>query len=277
MNEFQKPNYEPEEESSMWMSIGTFILWLGWYFFNGGSAYTLYNPRLNPAKIITNTIISGSVGGCTVYFVKKPLSLYVCKSCRKRGVPYHKPLRASKRYDTSSMCNGVLAGLVAITAGCDVVEPWAAVVIGVIAGILYSVFPRLILMLRIDDPLEASAVHYVNGIWGVLSVIIFDETRGFISGSSEMGSYLAVQVYGLTAISFWVAALTMAFFLPMKWLGWAKYHPVIELLGAHRFKMGEITQSFLLEIRSFGEKQKAIYQIDQINLRRDEHHPYNGG
>jgi len=73
INEFHNPNYEFEEESSIYMSIGTFVLWLGWYFFNGGSAYTLYNSTMNPAKIITNTILGGASAGGTVYFVKKPI------------------------------------------------------------------------------------------------------------------------------------------------------------------------------------------------------------
>jgi Amt family ammonium transporter len=90
------------------------------------------------------------------------------------------------------VCNGVLAGLVAITAGCDCVEPWAAVCIGIIAGILFSSFSKLIVLLNIDDPLEASSVHYINGIWGCLSVIIFDEYKGFVSGNPIMGEYLGV-------------------------------------------------------------------------------------
>lgn len=78
-HEYKNPNYEPEEESSMWMAIGTFVLWLGWYFFNGGSTYTLYNSSLNSAKVITNTILSGSAAGGTAYFLKKPIQLYVGK------------------------------------------------------------------------------------------------------------------------------------------------------------------------------------------------------
>jgi Amt family ammonium transporter len=90
------------------------------------------------------------------------------------------------------MCNGILAGLVAITAACDTVEPWAAICIGVIGGILYSFWSRLMIELNIDDPLEASAVHYVNGVWGLLSLIIFDSNRGFVSGSPDMGKYLGI-------------------------------------------------------------------------------------
>ena len=72
------------------------------------------------------------------------------------------------------MSNGILAGLVAITAGCDVVEPWAAICIGVIAGFVYSFFSKFIMAMNVDDPLEAASVHFANGVWGILSLIIFD-------------------------------------------------------------------------------------------------------
>lgn len=79
IHEFKNPNFDLDDMSSMWFSIGVFILWLGWFFFNGGSAYTVYNPAANPAKIITNTILAGAAGGAIVYFVKKPINLWFCK------------------------------------------------------------------------------------------------------------------------------------------------------------------------------------------------------
>ncbi len=90
------------------------------------------------------------------------------------------------------MCNGVLAGLVAVTAPCNVIDPWAAVVIGIIAGFVYTFFCKALLLCNIDDPVEASAVHYANGTWGLISCAIFDNDRGFISGSDQMGEYLGV-------------------------------------------------------------------------------------
>lgn len=83
------------------------------------------------------------------------------------------------------MCNGILAGLVAITAACDQVEPWAAICIGVIGGLIYSFFSKMILALNIDDPLEAASVHYANGVWGILSCFVFDSSKGFVSGNTS--------------------------------------------------------------------------------------------
>jgi len=76
-NEFQNPNFDPEDESSIWFAIGTFVLWLGWYFFNGGSSYTLYATTVTaPSKVITNTILAANLAGGTAYFVKRPIHLY---------------------------------------------------------------------------------------------------------------------------------------------------------------------------------------------------------
>jgi Amt family ammonium transporter len=173
INEFTNPNFDIDEMSSMWMSIGIFNLWLGWLFFNGGSAYTLYNNATNPSKIITNTILSGAAGGAIVYFVKRPIHLFFSK-CSQEKDKYYKTFRKSQRFDVGSICNGILAGLVAVTASCDTVEPWASVCIGIIGGILYSLWTRLLTVFCIDDPIEASGVHYVNGVWGILACIIFD-------------------------------------------------------------------------------------------------------
>jgi len=110
---------------------------------------------------------------------------------RKEG-EYYKTFRYSQRFDVGSICNGLLAGLVAITAGCDVVEPWAAVCIGIIAAFVYAFWSKFMIAMNIDDPLEASSVHFANGTWGILSCIIFDANTGFVSGNPKMGAYLGV-------------------------------------------------------------------------------------
>jgi Amt family ammonium transporter len=78
----------------MWMAIGTFVLFLGWFFFNGGSTYTLYSDALNPAKVITNTILAGCSGGGVAFFVKKPIHLFYSRCSKERG-KYYKTFRAS--------------------------------------------------------------------------------------------------------------------------------------------------------------------------------------
>lgn len=108
--------------------------------------------------------------------------------------------------------------------------------------------------MKIDDPLDAASVHYINGVWGIIACAIFDSQRGFVSGSDQMGHYLGIQIAGAVSISLWSFAWTGLFFLPCVFFGVHKYHPVIEMLGAGRFKMGEITSKFISEVRAFGAK-----------------------
>jgi Amt family ammonium transporter len=145
-----KPRALPGHHLPMAM-LGTFILLFGWFGFNAASTFAATDSRL--ALVATNTAIAAafgaSIGMVWIWF--------------RSGKP-----------DPGMMINGMLAGLVAITAPCAFVEPWAAMVIGSIAAVLVveSVF-FFERKLKIDDPVGAISVHGVNGVWGVLSVGIF--------------------------------------------------------------------------------------------------------
>jgi Amt family ammonium transporter len=132
------------------VAFGTFILAFGWFGFNPGS--TLAGTDLRISTVVVNTMLA-SIAGALCAMVTMQL----------KGL---KP-------DPTMMCNGMLAGLVAITAPCAFVDSWAAFLIGAIAGVIvvFSVFfwDRL----RIDDPVGAISVHGVNGLWGVISVGLF--------------------------------------------------------------------------------------------------------
>src|SRR5204862_6023725 len=133
------------------------ILAFGWFGFNAGS--TLAGSDLRIGVIATNTMLAGAAGGITAM-------LYM-------WLKYGKP-------DPSMLANGTLAGLVAITAPCAFVTAPSAVLIGGIAGVLVCVsvlfFERT---LRIDDPVGATSVHLVNGMWGVLALgLLADGTYG---------------------------------------------------------------------------------------------------
>ena len=129
---------------------GTFILAFGWFGFNGGS--TLSGTDLRFSTVMVNTMLASVTGAlsCMAYMMA-------------RGM---KP-------DPSMMCNGMLAGLVAITAPCAFVDSWAACVIGAVAGVLVVISVFFWDRIGIDDPVGAISVHGVNGIWGILSVGIF--------------------------------------------------------------------------------------------------------
>ncbi len=144
-----KPQAMPGHDIPM-VVCGTFILAFGWFGFNPGS--TLAGTDLRISFVVVNTMLAGVAATITAMLA---LSM--------KGL---KP-------DPTMLCNGMLAGLVAITAPCAFVEPWAAVAIGAIAGVLviYSVF--FFEKLGVDDPAGAISVHGVNGSWGVISLGIF--------------------------------------------------------------------------------------------------------
>ena len=153
----ETPKEFPGSSISLQM-LGAFILWFGWYGFNAGSALNgiPYENRGSVAALAAaNTGLSAGAGGLTALFV----NLWILE--RYTGEPF---------FDLKYAMNGTLSGLVAITAGCGVVEPWAAVLIGFVAGLLYIGSSKGILRLRLDDAVDAIPVHLFNGAWGVLSV-----------------------------------------------------------------------------------------------------------
>jgi len=92
--------------------------------------------------------------------------------------------------DFPALTNGILAGLVGVTAACDCVAPWAAFVIGILASITYSTACRVMNKLKIDDPLDATQVHGCCGILGVLMVAFFDQENGIFYGGENAGKLL---------------------------------------------------------------------------------------
>lgn len=112
--------------------------------------------------------------------------------------------------------------------------------IGIIGGLLYCFFSKLLLVLNIDDPVEAASVHYINGIWGIIAVAIFHEEQGWGSGYEKTGEFLGWQIIGLLAISAWTMVWALAIMIPFYLFKVHKYHPVIEILGAGNMKMGEM-------------------------------------
>ena len=159
-------------------SAGAFILWFGWFGFNAGSTLNALNGNL--ANIALNTFVAAASGGVSAIL----FSMYKFKAA-----------------DPSMTINGSLAGLVAITAGCNYVAPWAAIVIGLIAGILVILATGWVDKLKIDDPVGAVAVHGVNGVFGTIAVGLFDIKQGlFTTGHIYL---LAVQVLGAVIVSVW--------------------------------------------------------------------------
>ena len=190
-------------------ALGVFILWLGWYGFNGAAATSL--PQLG--SIFVSTTIAPAVATvvCMIF----------------TWVRYGKP-------DVSMCLNASLAGLVAITAPCDVVDAAGAAIIGAVAGVIV-VFGVWLLdyKLRIDDPVGAVAVHMMNGIWGTLAVGLFatDTAPCYgladANGEAMLGLFygggfklLGIQAIGMLATAAWTAiTITITFFAIKKIMG----------------------------------------------------------
>jgi len=175
-------------------ALGVFILWFGWYGFNAGS--TLDGNSVDIGWVAVTTTLGASTGAVGALIMS--------------WILFKKP-------DTSMSLNGALAGLVAITAPTYVVEPWAAIVIGLIGGILVVLSVEFFdKVLHIDDPVGAISVHGVCGAWGTLSVGLFanrpnDEIVGlFYNGSFHQ---LGVQALGVVTVFIWVVVTIGAFFL----------------------------------------------------------------
>ena len=192
-------------------ALGVFILWLGWYGFNGAAATTVSEL----SSIFLTTTIAPSVATCTTM-------LY---TWIKNGKP-----------DVSMCLNASLAGLVGVTAGCDAFDALGAAVVGIVSGILVVVVVEVLdLKLHIDDPVGAVGVHCANGIWGTVAVGLLanpDAPAG-LRGLLYTGEFrqLGLQFLGFVSVAAWAAVTMTLFFLLLKKLNFLRAEPADELAG----------------------------------------------
>eukprot|EP00532_Pseudo-nitzschia_australis_P007938 CAMPEP_0168164372 /NCGR_PEP_ID=MMETSP0139_2-20121125/901_1 /TAXON_ID=44445 /ORGANISM="Pseudo-nitzschia australis, Strain 10249 10 AB" /LENGTH=494 /DNA_ID=CAMNT_0008081383 /DNA_START=409 /DNA_END=1893 /DNA_ORIENTATION=+ len=208
--------------------LGTFILWFGWYGFNPGSALAIANDdsSATAALCAVTTTLAAACGCVTAMF-------FDC------GIDYLSTGEIS--YDLTMAMNGALGGLVAITAGCSVVKPWAAVIIGVIGGLVYYGFSKFLIQMKIDDAVDAIPVHFANGAWGVLAVGLFadkelQEVAGFGTAHSGLfdsgdGTLLLVQFIAICWICGWVFAVMTPFFVTLNAAGMFRVDALEEEVG----------------------------------------------
>ena len=184
-------------------TLGTFLLWFGWYGFNPGSTLGITGGDIGTVeRCAVTTTLAAAAGGVVTLSVRYAIDHV---------------------FDLIPVLNGVLAGLVAITASCAYVEPWAAVIIGAIGAVVYIGSAEILLKLKIDDPLEAFPIHGATGFWGVIAGGLFNRS-GLGSSASGLffgggGKLLAANVVGALVISLWTAALIGPFFFGMNAAG----------------------------------------------------------
>ena len=188
-------------------TLGTFILWLGWFGFNGGSVLALGSAKAvtSMSLVFVNTNIAAAAGcvAATLYATMR----------------YGKP-------DLTLVLNGALAGLVSITAGPDVASPATAIIIGAVGGVLCCAAIPIFDRLKIDDVVGALSVHLVAGIWGTLCVALF--------GS---GDFIA-QITGIVAVGVFVSLSSAIAWLFLKYTVGIRCSEKDERFGLDKAEVG---------------------------------------
>ena len=214
--------------------MGTFILWLGWYGFNPGSTLGIAPPGYSAAaaRSVVTTTISAAMGGVTVIVLEK--------------------LLGDKTWSVGAACNGILAGLVSITAGCATLFPGFALLSGFLGGIIYFSASKLVLnVCKVDDPLDAFAVHGACGFWGVMAAALFSDKDldyrvtsvpgadgkkgGLVFGGTHMMWAACAQLFSIIG---WVASLSSIMFFILKVVGILRVSAEMEAAGMDVSKHG---------------------------------------
>lgn len=173
-------------------TLGVFILWLGWFGFNPGSTTAIGNGDFAFIAVTTNlSAAAGAVGAMVTSWIL-----------------FRKP-------DPSFTLNGALAGLVAITAGCDVIPVPFAALTGLLAGVIVVIFCVMFDRIRVDDPVGAISVHGVCGAFGTLAVGLFHGEIGLLVGGGA--TQLMIQAIGVAAAFLWSFPVSLLIFLAIKY------------------------------------------------------------
>mmetsp|Transcript_41220 Transcript_41220/g.96812 ORF Transcript_41220/g.96812 Transcript_41220/m.96812 type:complete len:547 (-) Transcript_41220:54-1694(-) len=234
--------------------LGTFILWFGWYGFNCGSTLGMADAATGQlaAQVAMNTTIAAATGGLTVLILR---------------------LVMLKRYDVGGMCNGILAGLVSITAPCGNVETYSAFVIAIIGGIIYAASSEAMKLAKVDDPLDAWSVHGACGFWGALAAILFDWGKGFDFFNGWSGfdctrdaigncrkdawvSAFGAQIVGLICIILWVAGWSLLIMVPMRLAGFLRVPDEVQQQGMDVVKHSP-TKAYTNDVELGQERTKS--------------------
>lgn len=179
-------------------ALGVFILWMGWFGFNPGSTLSLTGDNINTAsRVFITTNLAAACAATTTMMIT--------------WFKYKKP-------DISMTLNGVLAGLVAITAGCDVVTPAGSAIIGIVSGFVVVFGIEFIdKVVKIDDPVGAIGVHCLNGVVGTIMVGLFaaygDNLGLFYGGGFK---FLGIQLLGVIVVAAWTIACALVLFKTLK-------------------------------------------------------------
>ncbi|KAG8460168.1 hypothetical protein KFE25_014313 [Diacronema lutheri] len=213
--------------SSVLQSLGVFILWLGWYGFNGGSTLAVFSSAYSRdlARVCVTTTLGAASAALTSVMIAHQFTHV---------------------WDVSAVGNGILAGLVSITANCVVIEPWAAIVIGMFGGAIYQGASKLVLKMKVDDPLDAFAVHGVCGAWGLVASGVFCRPEYSYNGLGSHGfvypgaqpDLLGIQIVTFLIITIWVGVCSTVIFGSLRLAGILRVPAEVEEAGMDVSKHG---------------------------------------
>lgn len=199
--------------------LGVFILWFGWFGFNPGSQ--LAAATGTDQTVISHVFLTTNLAACAGGFFALTAS----------WIKYGKP-------SLSLTLNGVLAGLVGVTAGCDLVSPFGAVMIGAICGIVMIFSVDFIdHILKIDDPVGASSVHGVCGCLGTILTGLFATEEGLLYGGGY--NFLLAQLFGTTVVGCWAAGMGYLIFKGLDKIHGLRVPNRIEEEGLDIYEHGE--------------------------------------
>ena len=205
------------------VTLGVFILWFGWLGFNGGSQLALGSAldAVAMSQVIVNTNLAAAAGVIAAILVSRPIL---------------------GRMDLFAGLNGAIAGLVAITAGPDIAEPYWAIIIGIIGAVLCTAGIKLLEILKVDDVVGAVPAHLGAGIWGTLATSI------------AAGANLGVQLIGILAVGAFVFVLSWLLWMLLDKLMGARVSRTVEQLGQDVGELGiEAYPEFVLMPEDFDE------------------------
>ena len=207
-------------------ALGVFILWFGWFGFNGGSTLAL-NDQV--PLILANTVLAGAAGGV---------------ACMLWSSRLRRPPRAEETM------NGVLAGLVAVTAGCDVLTPPASLLVGAIGGLVSVLGTRLLERWQVDDAISAIPVHLFGGVWGTLAVALCAPDGSW--GEATRMHQIGVQVTGIVVIGAYAFLVS---------------YVVLRLVGRVRLRVSPREERIGLNVSEHGATTSFLDLISQMDVQ----------
>jgi len=237
----------PKPHNMALATIGTMILWFGWYGFNPGSTLGAIGYDGLMGLTVLNTTLGASIAACVAL-------LFV--------------FARTGKWDLPAALNGSLAGLVAVTAGCGFIAPLPAVIIGFVAGFIVILVAELIDKLRIDDPVGAFAVHGACGIWGIIAVGLFAQPQLLFSGPFAAGgeyagqgglfitgdlNLLIAQLIGSGSTIVWCAVTSVVMFGALKAVGRLRVNRVADEIGIDVYEHGATAWPDVLPIGEDGK------------------------